>query len=294
MQSVYNLCLPAVVRRACNISGGLTKLRPHDLDVNLSELARDLTGDSGGYEYELWEGPDVLEDIKAGRLVLSQLLCRREAAELKTLISGLIGLFITRHFGDESAYQQLNVVEKFTFPKRFEVPQSVVKSLSKKYDSGHLIRAWAIRRLMYELADLVELAHPEAEDPSASVVTISPSANKRHRLYPLVMRYCKPRTKLQPLAIRIYLELIQGENEGGQIDERSLRRDLRRLRTWEDADPVHTRLKKEYAAAASSYHWKARIPIRLYSESFRPATPAEIIESELLSSLRGDDDTIKE
>lgn len=72
--------------------------------------------------------------------------------------------------------------------------------------------------------------------------------------YPPVRRYCKRKTTLQSPAIRVYLGLIQDENKDGAIDEASLRRDLRRLKAWEDADQVYTRLKKEYAASGAQYH----------------------------------------
>lgn len=131
---------------------------------------------------------------------------------------------------------------------------------------------------------MVELSDPDAEEVTKSRVSVSPGADNRHRLYPLVRGHCKRGTTLQNLAVRVYLELIQENNREGKLDERALRRDLRRLKAWEDADPVDTRLKREYAAAGR--HWKARIPVRLYSESFRLATPAELAESALLDLLR--------
>jgi hypothetical protein len=189
-------------------------------------------------------------------------------------------LFIRRQLGEARPRWQLNLVHKFGFPQKFEVPWVVIESLAGKYESGHLLRGWALRRLMYELADLVELTRPELEDVTAAHVVLSPKADQRHRLYPLARRYCKLKTTLQSLAVRVYLALIEGENKHGAIDEPSLRRDLRRLKAWEDADSVHTRLKKEYAAAGARYHWKARIPTRLYSESFRPLTPSELAKAD--------------
>lgn len=261
---------------------------PQDFDASLSKLANNLPEGSG--EYEFWKGPDLLEEIREGRLQLGQILGPREIEEFRSLLTGLIGLFIQRHVGDERPGCQLNVVHKLIFPQKFEVPWTFIESLSRRYESGHLLRGWALRRLMYELADLVELSQPELEDVTASVVSVSPRADSGHRLFPLVRRYCKPKTTLQSLAVRVYLELIQEGNAEGVIDERSLRRDLTRLKAWEDRDPVHTRLKKEYAAAATGHHWKARIPVRLYSESFRPLTPTELAESTLLASLREADD----
>jgi hypothetical protein len=255
-----------------------------DIDDALSRLAADLGGGAVDSEYEFWKAPSLLEEIKSGDLSLGSLLSPHEAEEFKALLSGLIGLFVTRHVGVERARRQLNLVHKFIFPQKFEVPWTVVESLSKKYESGHLLRAWALRRLMYELADLVELKLPELEDVTAGRVVLAPGADEGHRLYPLVLRLINRSTTLQSLAVDVYLELIQRENESGTVDERSLRRDLKRLQAWEDADPVHTRLKKEYAAAGARYHWKARIPVRFYSESFRPSTPTELAESALNAS----------
>lgn len=250
-----------------------------NVDEYLAEVASQLPGGADGVDYEFWKAPDLLEDIRAGKLRLGDVLGPREREEFSALLSGLIGLFITRHFGAERAKWQLDVVNKFTFPQKFEIQWAVVESLSKKYGSGHLIRGWALRRLMHELADLVELSSPNAKDITLSPVHVSPAVDSTHRLYPLVSRHCRRGTTLQSLAVRVYLELIKGENEDQAIDERSLRRDLRRLKAWEDADPEHTRLKQEYAEAG--HHWKAGIPVRLYSESFRPLTPSEIEEDAL-------------
>lgn len=255
-----------------------------DLDELLSAVAKTLPEGGAGREYEFWKAPDLLAEIKEGRLQLGQLFGKYEAEEFRAILTGLIGLFIRRLAGEERARWQLNVVHKLIYPQKFEVPWTLVESLAAKYESGHLLRGWALRRLMYELADLVELTQPELEDVTAGRVVLTPNAEQGHRLYPLVRRFCRRGTTLQSLAIRVYLELIQGENERGAVDERSLRRDLKRLQAWEDADQMHTRLKKEYAAACARYHWKARIPVRLYSESFRPATPSEIAESALYAS----------
>lgn len=254
------------------------------MDEYLSAVADSLPEGRAGQEYEFWKAPDLLEEISEGRLLLGQLFNKHEAEEFRALLTGLIGLFVRRLAGEDRAAWQLNVIQKFVYPQQFEVPWTLVESLAGKYESGHLVRGWALRRLMYELADLVELRQPEREDVTATIVFISPGADEGHRLYPLVRRYCKPKTTLQSLAIRVYLELIQSQNGDGTIDERSLRRDLKRLQAWEDADPVHTRLKKEYAAAGAHYHWKVRIPVRLYSESFRPPTPSELAESALDAS----------
>lgn len=269
-------------------------LGEQDLDKYLSAVVGTLSKSDAKRENEFWKAPDLLEEVEAGRLPLGHFLTPDEGEEFRALLSGLIGLFVRRHFREARPTWQLNLVHKFIFPQKFEVSWKLIEKLSKKYESGHLIRAWAVRRLMYELADLLELSNPEAEDPSSSTVFISPGADQKHRLYPLVRRYCKRRTKLQSLAIRIYLDLIHSKNEDPTIDERSLRRDLKRLRAWEDGDPIHTQLKKEYAAGGDKFHWKARIPIRLYSESFRPETPAEEAESELLESLRDDKDIPEE
>lgn len=260
--------------------------RNDEFDDYFSDVVKQLPEGSSKDEYEFWKAPDLLGDIKAGRLPLGQILWPGEIEELRAMLSGLIGLFIVRHYGGEHSSWQLNVIHKFIFPQKFEVPWTLVESLSKKYESGHLIRGWAVRRLMYELADLLELANPEADDPTTSTVSISPGADQKHPRYELVKKHCKRKMNLQTLAIRIYLELIQNRNEDGKIDERSLRRDLKRLRAWEDDDLVHTEMKKEYAAAGSKFHWKSRIPIRLYSESFTAKTPARIAESELLDALR--------
>ena len=170
-----------------------------DLDKSLSELASKLSeGDAG--ENEFWKGPDLLEDIRVGSLRLDQILGRDEAEGFRALLSGLVGLFIARHFGHERAKWQLDIVEKFTFPRKFEITWTVVESLSKKYGSGHLLRGWALRRLMYELADLVELSDPAAEDVTKVPVFKSPGRDEEHRLYDLVEPRFTP-TRHRPLAL---------------------------------------------------------------------------------------------
>jgi hypothetical protein len=214
-------------------------------DEYLSAVVDMLEGDAR-CEYEFWKAPDLLEEVRDGRLRLGLILGKYESEEFRAILTGLIGLFIRRQLGEDRPRWQLNLVHKFVFPQKFEVPWVVIESLAGKYESGHLVRGWSLRRLMYELADLIHLAQPNLEDVTAGHVVLSPNADQGHRLYPLVLRYCKRKTTLQSLAVRVYLELIQGENEDGVIDEPSLRRDLRRLKAWEDADPVHTRLKEEY------------------------------------------------
>lgn len=259
---------------------------PKNPDEYFAEVISRLPNSSGAGEYEFWRAPDLLEDVRTGRLPLGQVLAPSKLEDLRELLSGLIGLFLVSHVGDEHARQQLDVIRKFTFPQKYEVPWTAVEATSKMYGSGHLLRGLGLRRIMHEVADLIVLSQPDAEDVTKSAVSISPKADKGHKLYPRVQEYCKPKTTLRSLAIRIYLKRLEdaGKNKDGAINERTLRRDLKRLERWEEAHPAHVRLKKEYAAG-DQLNWKVRIPLRLYTESWRPPTPKEIKEAALEAAL---------
>jgi hypothetical protein len=70
----------------------------------------------------IWKAPDLLDEIKDGRLQLGQLLGKYAIEEFRAILTGLIGLFIRRQFGEKHPEQQLNLVNKFVFPQTFEVP----------------------------------------------------------------------------------------------------------------------------------------------------------------------------
>jgi hypothetical protein len=111
---------------------------PEDFDELLLELVGDSPEGQGADGYEFWKAPDLLDEIREGRLRLALLLGRYEMEEFRALLAGLIALFIKRQLGEAHPRRQLSVVHKFIFPQKFEVPWSVVESLSRKYESGHL------------------------------------------------------------------------------------------------------------------------------------------------------------
>lgn len=243
-----------------------------DFDNSMAEVAERLSDDSGGDEYEFWEGPDILEEIRTGELRLGDILSAAERREMRGLLSGIIGLLVRSHFGDEGARLQLNILHTFTFPRQYEVPEQVIQNLGKKYRSGHLTRAWALRRLMYKLSDLVIPSRPDGKDPLTSPVKLSPQADPKHPLYEHVVKNLTRGTTLQMLAIRVYLATMTGGGETG-VDERSLKRDLQRLRRWEESDPGHMRMKERFASAEAGASWKSQIPVHKYSESWVPLPP---------------------
>lgn len=251
-----------------------------DFDNSMAEVAGRLSDVPSRDEYEFWEGPNILEEIRTGELRLGDILSSPERREMQGLISGVIGLLIRRHFGDEGAHLQLNILHTFTFPKQYEVPEQVIRSLGKKYRSGHLTRAWALRRLMYKLADLVIPSRTDGKDPLTSPVKLSPQADPKHPLYEHVVKNLTRGTTLQMLAIRVYLATMTGEGETG-VDERSLKRDIQRLRRWEESDPGHMQMKERFASAEAGASWKSQIPVHKYSESWVPLPPdASEVESE--------------
>jgi hypothetical protein len=255
--------------------------KSEDPKTYFSEVAKRLSDNDQDSEYEFWVAPGILESIKAGEFDLITELTKVEREELKELISGIIGLIVRRHCGDEIAYQQLNIIYKFLFPKKYEVSNTTIEQLSKKYQSGHLTRGWALRELMYRLSDLVVPTVLDSENVLKSPVQLLPQADIEHPLYPLVKRFLEKRgTTLQMLAIRIYMEMSNQTEDGGTIDERTLKRDLQRLRQWEESDPEHMRRKKELTAAGTKVSWKALIPVRKYSESWIPSLPENEQRSE--------------
>lgn len=262
---------------------------PNELDELLVALDDNLPKAEADGEYEFWKAADVLEGIRAGVQPFGKILGPEETEEFRAMLSGLINLFLRRHFLDMYAPAQIIAINKLIFPRRFGVPHSAIESMVNKYESGHIARGMALRNLMHEMADLIVLADPAAEDPTKSTVSISTVADQKHRLYPLVRQHCRRGTTLKSLAIRVYLDLIHEGNGAGNIDETSLRRDLRRLSKWEQADESHAQKMKEYFTAPEQYHWKVRIPLRLYSESFSPQTPVAAAHEEALNRLREDE-----
>ena len=250
-----------------------------DFDDFMAEVAARLSEGPARGEYEFWEGPDILEEIRTGEIPLGEILLAAERREMRVLISGVIGLLVRRHVGDEEAHLQLSILHTFIFPKQYEVPEQVIRSLAKKYRSGALARAWALRRLMYRLSELVVPVKTDARDILDGPVKLSPRADKRHPLYEQVVTHLMRRTTLQMLAIRIYGQSMFDASESGNVGdyERSLKRDLQRLREWEKdrGHPSHERMKNQLSAEGSGMSWKAQIPVRKYSESWVPVPPED-------------------
>jgi len=251
-----------------------------DFNTSFSEVIDRLSRNDQDKEYEFWKAPGIFESIKSGDLPLGIILTSEERAEMEELIAGVISLLVTRHYGDRLADHQLNIIHKFMFPKKYEVSKNVIRQLSKKYQSGHLTRGWALRRLMYQLSELVEPIMLDTKNIEQSRVRLLPNADTKHPLYPLVERHLLRGTRLQTLAIKIYLEKVSRTKGGGTIDERTLKRDLQRVRRWEETDTSHMHQKKEFAATKTKVAWKAQIPIRKYSESWVPVVQDEAEEKE--------------
>lgn len=245
-----------------------------DFDNLMADFSKRLSEENSAGEPQFWNAPDILEDISKGEFPLSYILNPTERDELRELISGLIGLLVRAHVGDITARHQLEIIHTFMFPKQYEVPPNVVEALAKKHRSGHLLRAWALRRLMSEISEVVIPAKSNAESILEGRVRLSPDADPNHSLYELVRTHLnnlKRGTTLQMLAINIYLQKASNADVPG-LDERTLKRDLSRLRMWEETDKSHMREKTRFAKEKSGTSWKAQIPIRKYSESWLPGS----------------------
>jgi hypothetical protein len=221
----------------------------------------------------LYESPILPAAHIAGALRLKGTLTEDDGEELLQLVGAVIGMFDRLKKGDELARHQLNLITKIAFPKTFGMPLSAIESLARKYRSGHVKRGFDVRKLMYKLSDIVVPVHSTSKDAldGAILIATTPEA-QQHSLYSDALKNWRRGTTLQMLAIRIYLEKLGGKDEGTVVDERTLKRDLKKLREWEKSDPQHM-LHMERAASAIGGNWKTRFPLYRHPETMVVSAP---------------------
>jgi len=220
------------------------------------------------------ESPLIRECALTGALNLKGSLSPDEWREMSELLSGLILVFLRLHEGSEIARDQIDILHRFIFPKKYKVPDVRVRELAGMYRNTSLARGWALRKLMSELAEIVVPTRANAKNILDGAVCISTEPRaKEHFLYQEAMRHWSRAATLQLLAIRIYLDRAQvassAEGKDITLDERMLKRDLMKVREWEEHDPKHTLIKMVLKAKDSqgTLPIELLIPTKLFSES---------------------------
>lgn len=222
----------------------------------------------------VYESPLIDQCTFTGALKLKGFLSIEEWREMSDLISGLILVFLRSHEGKEIARDQIEILHRFIFPNKYKIHDDRVKELARMYRNTSLARGWALRKLMKELSDIVVPARANAKNILAGAVRISTETHaKEHFLYQEAMRHWTRAATLQLLAIRIYLARAQvatsAEGKESTLDERMLKRDLMKVRKWEEGDPEHMLIKMFLKAKDPQGNLPIEflIPTRLFSES---------------------------
>jgi hypothetical protein len=198
----------------------------------------------GERENIFWSSPGLLTCILAGAYQLGGDLSQEETKELEILLAGLLRILLRAHRGEEDARNQLLVVKKLLFPSKYQVPVQVIEGLAKKYNtSGPLARGWELRQLMSQLSPLVIPAKPDTNEVLKGRIIISETLEaKKSSLYQEASRSWRRNMTLQGLTIRIYLNRMASKGDQS-CDERSLKRDLQKVREWESSDQSHLAAK---------------------------------------------------
>jgi hypothetical protein len=154
------------------------------------------------------------------------------------IVEGLTRLVMLAARGDERSATQIKAIEKLINPEKYELPQNKIKELVERYEtSPPLARGWELRRLMSLLAFVVQPLKKDGKSSENQPIKLRDNPPDFYvHLTGLARKHWKPNTTLQSMAIRIYLEELQEKgitDEGEAITDRSLKRDLAKVREWE-------------------------------------------------------------
>jgi hypothetical protein len=157
---------------------------------------------------------------------------------VREIVSRLAFLVMLAEFGDEKSATRIKAVEKVLSPEKYDLPHSKIEELVDRYEtSPPLARGWELRRLMSQLASVVQPQKKGgAFTETQPISLIDDPPDYLAHVAELARRHWKQNTTLQSLAIRIYLKQLQekGVTDAGEaITDRSLKRDLARVREWE-------------------------------------------------------------
>jgi len=165
------------------------------------------------------------------------------------IVSSLLTIISLAGHGDEQSQIQLKALKKLVRPRKYEIPISKIREIVDRYEtSPPLARGWELHKLMSNLSLVVE---PLKKDrPYTADQPITMRANPQAvfvGLSDLARQHLKQNTTLQSLAIHIYLEHLQKEgitDENEAINERTLKRDLQRVRDWEKNASPEEKLRR--------------------------------------------------
>jgi hypothetical protein len=144
--------------------------------------------------------------------------------------------------GNDQATVWLKAIEKVIHPGKFELPRTKIDELASRYETNpQLARGWELTGLMSHLSYLVEPEHKDRCSPrDRMVMRKTPTLPGDEKLIKAIAehtrKYWKPRSTLQSLAIRMYMDYLEREgisDAQATISERSLKRDLQAVRDWE-------------------------------------------------------------
>ena len=156
------------------------------------------------------ESPLIEQCAFTGALKLKGSLSADEWREISQLISGLILVFLRSHAGKELARDQVEILHRFIFPKKYKIHDDRVRELAGMYRNTSLARGWELRKLMSDLAEIIVPARANTKNilDGAACISTEPRAEE-HVLYQEAMRHGTRAATLQLLAIRIYLDRAQ-------------------------------------------------------------------------------------
>lgn len=162
--------------------------------------------------------------------------------EYHYIVSEIVGrlttLVLFAGFGDERAATQIKAIQKLVRPEKYEMPPNKIRDIVERYEtSPPLARGWELLRIMSGLSNVVEPLHKDKPYSQNQPIKLRETPRAVFvDLWNVARKHWKPNTTLQSLAIRIYLESLQEKgitDEGEAITDRSLKRDLARVRAWE-------------------------------------------------------------
>jgi hypothetical protein len=167
---------------------------------------------------------------------------------VEEIVYHLVHIVAEAHSGDERAANQLQAIEKFVRPDKYELPATKIKEIVDRYHTRpQLARGWELRRLMSGLTFAVEPVRTDKPVSIDSQVRLLKKPQSSHDLYywERASKHWKPRSTLLSLAIRVYLAQLEDEGiTDASITERTLKRDLAEVRKWEQLTHPTERSKR--------------------------------------------------
>lgn len=193
---------------------------------------------------------------------------------VRGIVSGLTLLVLLAGEGDEKSATQLKAIQKLVKPEKYELPLTKIRELVERYEtSPPLARGWELRQLMSRLANVVEpLKKSKSYSPNQPIKLKESPPEYWVELWELARKHLDRNTTLQSMAIHIYLAQLQEKGitgEGEAITDRTLKRDLERVRDWERDASEDEKLRRGIYKGSSlsddpitwrefSEGWKAR------------------------------------